>query len=98
MTKSDVLGGRLREVRLEIYGPHGGPLLAEALEIPARTWAHYESGITIPGLVLLDFIEVTGIEPHWLFSGEGEKYPVGSSRFHGPRLPLGPARELAAML
>ena len=49
MTANDVLAGRLRELRLELYGVHGGPVLAEALGLPARTWAHYESGVTIPG-------------------------------------------------
>ena len=49
------------------------PLMAEALGIPARTWAHYESGVTIPGLVLLRFIDATGAEPYWLLTGEGER-------------------------
>jgi hypothetical protein len=34
MTRSDVLAGRLREVRHELYGEHGGPVLAQALEVP----------------------------------------------------------------
>ena len=80
MTKSHALASRLREVRLELYGEHGAPLLAKALEIPTRTWANYESGITIPGLVLLRFFAVTGVESSWLLSGEGRKYRPGSSR------------------
>lgn len=78
MTKCDVLASRLREVRLELYGQQGVPRLAEALKIPARTWFHYESGITIPGLVLLRFIAVSGIQPYWLLTGEGRKYQLGS--------------------
>jgi hypothetical protein len=78
MNRNDALARRLREVRLEIYGELGGPLVAEALELPARTWAHYESGVTIPGLVLLRFIEVTGVEPHWLLTGEGQRDLAGS--------------------
>ena len=32
---------RLRlAVRVELYGEHGGPLLAEALRLPFRTWAN----------------------------------------------------------
>jgi hypothetical protein len=81
MNMNDVLARRLREVRLAMYGEHGGPLLADALAIPARTWLHYESAVTIPGLVLLRFIEVTGIEPHWLLTGEGKK------NLAGPRAP-----------
>jgi hypothetical protein len=80
MTNNLVLAGRLRAVRLELYGEHGGPLLAEALGLAARTWAHYESGITIPGWVLLRFIEVNGVETHWLLTGDGRKYRAGSRR------------------
>ena len=77
MNANDELADRLREVRLEMYGVHGGPLLAEILEIPARTWAHYESGVAIPGLVLLRFIEATRVAPHWLLTGEGERDLAG---------------------
>ena len=80
MTKSDVLASRLREVRRELYGEHGGPLLAQALEVPARTWAHYESGITMPGVVVLRFLVLCGVEPHWLLTGEGRRYRPGLSR------------------
>jgi hypothetical protein len=82
MKKSEALALRLRELRLRMYGEHGGPLLAKALEIPARTWAHYESGITIPGLVLLRFIEVTGVQPHWLLTGEGQRVLAGCGEPH----------------
>jgi hypothetical protein len=76
MSLSDVLAGRLRVVRLDMYGEHGGPLLADALEIPTSTWLRYESGAPIPGLLLLRFIEVVGVEAHWLLTGEGAKYRV----------------------
>jgi hypothetical protein len=78
MSLSELLAGRLRAVRLDRYGEHGGPLLAEALEIPNRTWVCYELGAPIPSLVLLRFIEVVGVEPHWLLTGEGQKYRVRS--------------------
>ncbi len=48
-----------------------GFLMAAALNLPARTWANYESGVIIPGLVLLRFIEFTGVEPRWFLTGEG---------------------------
>ena len=63
MKKSDALARRLHQVRLAKYGEDGGPLLAEDLGLPAQTWAHYEAGVTIPGLVLLGFIEITGVAP-----------------------------------
>jgi hypothetical protein len=78
MNQTAALAHRLHEIRLEIYGEDGGPLLAETLGVPARTWANYESGVTIPGLVLLRFIEATDVEPHWLLTGEGRRDPAGS--------------------
>jgi hypothetical protein len=84
MKLSDVLAHRLRAVRLDMYGEHGGPLLAEALGIPVRTWVRYESGAPIPGLVLLRFIAVAGVEPLWLLTGEGQRYRDGSRVAHGP--------------
>ena len=80
MTKSHTLASRLREVRLDLYGEHGAPLLAKALRIPTRTLAHYESGITIPGSVLLRFVAATCVESYWLLTGEGRKYRPGSWR------------------
>ena len=68
------LARRIREVRVELYGAHGGPLLAEALQIPFRTWLNYESGCTIPAPSILRFIELTRTSPHWLLTGCGEKY------------------------
>jgi hypothetical protein len=68
------LSGRVREIRLERFGDHGGPMLADALGLPFRTWMNYEAGVTIPAPVILRFIEVTGASPEWLLKGEGEKY------------------------
>ena len=72
------LAQRIREIRQELYGEHGGPLLAEALELPFRTWHNYEAGCTIPAHSILRFIEVTEANPHWLLTGEGEKYTARS--------------------
>jgi transcriptional regulator with XRE-family HTH domain len=76
---------RLREVRGEVYGDDGGPRLAEALGIPARTWANYEAGTTMPDLILLRFVCLTGVAPQWLLSGEGEPYSrrAGSDEIQG---------------
>jgi hypothetical protein len=65
---------RIREIREELYGEHGGPLLAAALELPYRTWHNYEGGCTIPAHSILRFIEVTDAHPHWLLTGEGDRY------------------------
>ena len=68
------LSRRIREVRLELYGEHGGPLLAAALEVPFRTWLNYENGCTIPATSILRFIELTKTNPHWLLTGSGDRY------------------------
>ena len=65
---------RFREVREEIYGEHGGPLLAVALGLPFRTILNYEDGCAIPAEAILRFIEVTKAHPHWLLTGEGARY------------------------
>lgn len=67
------LAGRLREIRLDRFGDDG-TVLASLLEVPERSWANYESGVMIPAMVLLRFIEATHVHPHWLLTGEGEKY------------------------
>ncbi len=72
------LSRRLREVRQEIFGEHGGPELARRLALPARTWYNYETGVTVPAEVLLSFIEQTSVNPAWLLSGEGSKYRQAS--------------------
>jgi hypothetical protein len=67
---------RLREIRQELFGERGGPELARRLNLPARTWYNYETGIgvSIPAEVLLGFIEQTGADPWWVLSGKGSKY------------------------
>ena len=50
------------------------PLLAETLGLPERTWQNYESGVAIPALVILRFVELTGASPRWLRTGKGDKY------------------------
>jgi hypothetical protein len=68
------LSRRLRDIRQEIFGEHGGPELARRLNLPARTWYNYETGVTVPAEVLLDFIDQTGANPTWLLNEEGPRY------------------------
>ena len=70
------LARRVGEVRREVFGEHGVPILAEAIGLPARTWANYEAGVTMPAHAILGFIEVTGADPRWLLTGDGDKYRV----------------------
>ena len=69
-----MLSSRLREIRQEQFGEHGGPELARRMGLPARTWYNYEAGVTVPAEVLLSFIDQTGTNSLWLFNGEGPKY------------------------
>ena len=73
-----LLSRRLREIRQELFGDHGGPELARRLGLPARTWYNYETGVTVPAEVLLGFIDQTGANPAYLISGEGPRYHRGS--------------------
>ncbi len=68
------LSQRVHELRVELYGEHGGPMLAMALEVPFRTWMSYETGASIPAETLLRFLEVTRANPHWLLTGDGQKF------------------------
>ena len=73
------VGQRLSEVRHERYGPVGAPLLAITLGLPLRTWLNYEAGVTIPGEVLLRFMEAAQVDAHWLLTGDGPKYRSGET-------------------
>jgi hypothetical protein len=53
-----------------MYGEHGVSVLATELGLPVRTWLNYEAGIMLPATAILRFIEVTGVTPRWLLSGE----------------------------
>jgi hypothetical protein len=68
------LAWRIRGIREELFGEHGGPIVAQSLGIPFRTWLNYENGCTIPASSILSFIELTRANPHWLLTGSGEKY------------------------
>jgi hypothetical protein len=67
------LGKRLKQLRIEVYGEKGAPMLAMAIGIPYRTWCNYEAGTTVPADVLLRFIELTSANPKWLLDGQGER-------------------------
>ena len=67
---------RIREIRVQRFGEGGGTPLAEILGLPEWTGHDDESGVTIPALVILRFIDVTGASPRWLLNGEGDKYDL----------------------
>ena len=67
------LAATLRRVRGERFGEDGAPVVARRLGIPARTWRNYEDGVTIPGEILLAFMEVAGVDvPRLIGRGDGQ--------------------------
>ena len=76
-TQAD-LAQRVGEIRHELYGAHGGPLLAEALRLPYRTWRNSEAGVTIPALVILRFLAISGANPLWLLRARARSTVSGA--------------------
>lgn len=74
------LARRVREIRQELFGEDGGPILAAAMDLPARTWMNYEQGVMMPAGVVLRLILATQASPHWLLTGEGPKYGAAEPR------------------
>ena len=79
------LSERIRLVRIDLFGEHGGRLLAGLLRVPQRDLTRMEAGGPIPGLLILRLIEVTGVNPNWLLSGEGDRYDRPASSNLGGR-------------
>jgi hypothetical protein len=73
------LAGRLRLIRVERFGEDGISDLAREIHVPERTWRNYEGGVTVPGHVLLRFLDLTSAEPRWLLTGQGPRYRAGST-------------------
>jgi hypothetical protein len=61
---NDLLASRVREIRLDRFGNDGIATLSQAMNIPTRTWEHFENGVTIPAWILRQFIEISGVQPH----------------------------------
>lgn len=74
MTRQATLSRRVRAIREERYGTDGLALIAAELGLSEAAWRQYEGGVVIPAHVILRFIEATDAHPHWLLTGEGEKY------------------------
>jgi hypothetical protein len=57
---ADILAQRLRRIRVERYGEEGIPALSEIMGLPAKTWENFEAGVAVSGVVLLQFLDLTG--------------------------------------
>jgi len=73
------LAARLREIRVDLYGEHGVPSLADALGVPPQTWLNYETGVMVPAHIVLQLIVMAEVNPRWLLTGQGGKYARGES-------------------
>jgi hypothetical protein len=82
MNRKASLAYRVHEIREFLYGDNGVAALAQALEVPPATWLNYERGVTMPAEVLLHFMEVTRVHPHWLSTGKGERLIEGTRDFY----------------
>lgn len=74
MTQADHSLGiaqRLIQLRLGLYGEHGGPLLAMMIGVSFREWLGYEQGRSVPQGVLRRVAEVTDSDLDWLRTGQG---------------------------
>ena len=72
--QAPLLSSQIQIIRCDAFGEDGLPRIATVLGIPVRSWQNYESGVNIPAALLLEFIELTGAHPHWLLTGEGDRY------------------------
>lgn len=68
------LADRIGRIRREAFGEDGVPDIASRIGVPARTWENYETGVTMPGEVILRFTVLTRVEPAWLLTGDGPVY------------------------
>ena len=86
------LSTRMRTIRKEQFGERGTAEIARQIGIPNRSWYSYETGVTIPAEVMLRFVELTLVEPHWLLHGQGPKYRTPAP-VNDAELQPGPAAE-----
>jgi hypothetical protein len=68
------IGRRLAAIARDRHGPAGGYAMGRELGLSERSWNGYERGNTLPGEILLRFLEVTGVRPEWLLHGSRLRY------------------------
>jgi hypothetical protein len=68
------LADRIAEVRRDLYDDAGIPALVDSLGLARRTRMNDEAGVVMPATVLLRFLLLTAVEPHWLLTGDGPRY------------------------
>lgn len=89
MNRKIEIAGRLREIRLGLYGDDGADHIAKDLGVPLQTWLNYERGVSMPAATLLELLVLSDVDPNWLLTGEGNRLrpEIFSFRQGGARLP-----------
>jgi repressor LexA len=71
------IGDRVREARTNKHLDQA--LLADKIGVVTRTLQRWEKGEQVPdGIAITRIAKVTGVQPTWLLTGEGEIYPAPS--------------------
>ncbi|HWE40016.1 MAG TPA: hypothetical protein VG406_25925 [Isosphaeraceae bacterium] len=78
------LSGRLRRLRRELFGTNGAPLLASQVGVSTREWLDFESGESLPAVVLERLVATTLVDPIWLLRGVGPCYRPGPAHRPAP--------------
>ncbi len=69
---------RIAKIRRDMFDDEEMGNLARTLGIPLRTWENYEAGVIMPDLLILKFVCLTGVDPAWLLTGEGQPYAAST--------------------
>jgi hypothetical protein len=83
-----LLADRLRTIRTELYGERSLAEFARRIGVPVRTWYSYETGVTVPAEILLQFVDLTQLEPLWLLHGRGPQFLTDAASTFDPGLPM----------
>ena len=76
------VAGRLRELRIAIFGDRGKRKFAMALGVPPQTYQGYESGRQPPADFFREVVRKCGCTLEWLIMGRGDMWP-SNVRYRG---------------
>jgi transcriptional regulator with XRE-family HTH domain len=68
------IGGRLKQVRLELFGERSVTSFADRLGLNPSTYLNYEKGRIPPSEFLMTLEKYTNVNIFWLLKGEGHRY------------------------
>ena len=71
--KSD-LAGRIRRCQLPSTARTAGHYWPGHSVFRSKPFTSTRPGATIPAQSILSFIKLTGVDPHWLLTGDGDQF------------------------